>query len=151
MTENIEEGFMAFIADGQDGIGAVREVNNTSIVIYVENAGEFVIPRSAVQDVHSEKVILRPDRLDKRLLAAVGHIHDSEDPNLVGYRSAKAGALGIDVSASERKKAPEQSPEPSLIQRLLRDYQCASTASSSRATILVILMAGLTAGPAVSL
>ena len=84
MTENIEEGFMAFIADGQDGIGAVREVNNTSIVIYVENAGEFVIPRSAVKDVHSEKVILRPDRLDKRLLAAVGHIHDSEDPNLVG-------------------------------------------------------------------
>ena len=33
MTENIEEGFMAFIADGQEGIGAVREVNNTSIVI----------------------------------------------------------------------------------------------------------------------
>jgi hypothetical protein len=84
MTENIEEGFMAFIADGQDGIGAVREVNNTSIVIYVENAGEFVIPRSAVKDVHSEKVILRPDRLDKRLLVAVGHAHDREDPNLVG-------------------------------------------------------------------
>ena len=29
--------------------------------------------------------------------------------------------------------------------------QCASTASSSRATMLVILMAGFTAGPAVSL
>ena len=75
---------MAFIADGQEGIGAVREVNETSIIIYVENAGEFVIPRSAVQDVHSEKVILRPDRLDKRLLVAVGHAHDREDPNLVG-------------------------------------------------------------------
>ena len=61
MTENIEEGFMAFIADGQEGIGAVREVNETSIIIYVENAGEFVIPRSAVKDVHSEKVILRPE------------------------------------------------------------------------------------------
>src|SRR6185312_9090825 len=84
MTENIQEGFMAFIADGQEGIGAVREVNETSIIIYVENAGEFVIPRSAVQDVHSEKVILRPDRLDKRLLVAVGHAHDREDPNLVG-------------------------------------------------------------------
>ena len=84
MTENIQEGFMAFIADGQEGIGSVREVNETSIIIYVENAGEFVVPRSAVQDVHSEKVILRADRLEKRLLVAVGHAHDSEDPNLVG-------------------------------------------------------------------
>jgi hypothetical protein len=84
MTEHIEEGFMAFIADGKDGIGAVREVNSTSLIIYVENAGEFVVPRSAVKDVHSEKVILKPELLDKRLLAAVGHSHDSEDPNLVG-------------------------------------------------------------------
>lgn len=84
MTENIEEGFMAFLGDGQEGIGAVREVNDTSIVIYIENAGEFVVPRTAVKDVHSQKVILRPDRLDKRLLTAIGHEHDSEDPNLVG-------------------------------------------------------------------
>jgi hypothetical protein len=84
MPEHIEEGFMAFIADGSDGIGAVREVTTTSIVIYIENAGEFVVPRSAVQDVHSQKVILKPELLDKRLLAAIGHVHDSEDPNLVG-------------------------------------------------------------------
>jgi hypothetical protein len=48
MSEDIQEGFMAFIADGQDGIGAVREVDPTSIVIYVEYAGEFVVTRSAV-------------------------------------------------------------------------------------------------------
>jgi hypothetical protein len=84
MTDNIEEGFMVFIADGQEGIGAVREVTTTSIVIYVENAGEFVVPRSAVKDVHFQKVVLRPDRLDKKLLAAIGHERDSEDPNLVG-------------------------------------------------------------------
>ena len=84
MTENIEEGFMAFLADGREGIGAVREVSPTSIVIYIENAGEFIIPRTAVKDVHSEKVILKQESLDRRLLAAIGHAHDSEDPNLVG-------------------------------------------------------------------
>jgi hypothetical protein len=84
MTENIEEGFMAFLADGADGIGAVREVGSTSIVIYIENAGEFVVPLSAVKDVHSEKVILDPSLLDGNLLAAVKHSHDSEDPNLAG-------------------------------------------------------------------
>ena len=84
MTENIEEGFMAFIADGREGIGAVREVTNTSLIIYIENSGEFVIPRSAVKDVHSQKVILKPEFLDKRILAAIGHVHDREDPNLAG-------------------------------------------------------------------
>ena len=84
MTEHIEEGFMAFLADGKDGIGAVREVSTTSLVIYIENAGEFVVPRSAVKDVHSQKVLLKPELLDKRILKAIGHVHDSEDPNLVG-------------------------------------------------------------------
>src|SRR5262245_5331027 len=84
MTEQIEEGFMAFLVDGKDGIGAVREVTTTSLIIYVENAGEFVVPRSAVKDVHSQKVLLKPELLDKRLLSAIGHVHDSEDPKLVG-------------------------------------------------------------------
>ena len=84
MTEDIKEGFMAFLADGEDGIGAIREVGSTSIVIYVENAGEFVVPLSAVKDVHSEKVILDPGGLDVAFLTAVGHSHDREDPNLAG-------------------------------------------------------------------
>jgi len=84
MSEKIEEGFMVFIADGSDGIGAVREVASTSLIVYVENAGEFVIPRAAVKGVHSEKVILNPKLLDRRFLDAIGHVHDSEDPNLVG-------------------------------------------------------------------
>lgn len=84
MTQNIEPGFMAFLVDGKDGIGAVREVTPTSLVLYIENAGEFVVPRSAVKDVHSQKVLLKPDLLDRQLLAAIRHVHDSEDPKLVG-------------------------------------------------------------------
>ncbi len=84
MNEPIEKGYMAFIAEGREGIGAVREVARDHIVIYVENAGEFEVPRSAVRKVHDEKVILNPKALDKRLLEALGHAHDSEDPRLVG-------------------------------------------------------------------
>jgi hypothetical protein len=84
MNEPIEQGFMAFIAEGSEGIGAVREVARDHIVIYVENGGEFIVPRSAVRKVHDEKVILDPKQLDKALLSALGHSHDSEDPNLVG-------------------------------------------------------------------
>jgi hypothetical protein len=84
MNQPIETGFMAFLAEGKEGIGAVRGVSSDSLVIYVENAGEFIVPMSAVRKVHDQKVMLDPKHLDKALLDAVGHVHDSEDPRLAG-------------------------------------------------------------------
>jgi len=84
MNEPIELGFMAFVAEGSEGIGAVRGVGSDHVVIYVENAGEFIVPMAAVRKVHDQKVMLNPRLLDKALLSAIGHVHDSEDPKLVG-------------------------------------------------------------------
>jgi hypothetical protein len=84
MIERIEKGFMVFIAEGREGVGAVRDLRSDGIVVYVENAGEFVVPASAVKAVHDQKVVLSPDKLDKALLKAVGHAHDREDPRLMG-------------------------------------------------------------------
>lgn len=83
MREQISVGFMVFVADGEEGIGSVREIRHglPEMVVYIENAGDFVIPLSAVKDVHSEKVVLDMDRLDLRLLNAIRHARDSEDPN----------------------------------------------------------------------
>ncbi|MEQ1695636.1 MAG: hypothetical protein ABL901_07325 [Hyphomicrobiaceae bacterium] len=80
----IEPGYMVFLAEGQEGIGAVRSKTPGRLVIYVENAGEFAVPRSAVKSVHDQKVILDPAVLDEALLQAVGHTHDREDPNTAG-------------------------------------------------------------------
>ncbi len=84
MNEQIEPGFMAFVKEGSEGIGAVRGVSSDNLVIFVENAGEFIVPMTAVKRVHDHKVMLNPGLLDKALLDAVGHVHDSEDPKLVG-------------------------------------------------------------------
>jgi hypothetical protein len=84
MLEQVEAGDMVFIAEGQEGIGAVREVRKGDFVLYVENAGEFEIPATAIVRVHDRKVIVNPARLSRQLLDAVGHAHDSEDPKLVG-------------------------------------------------------------------
>jgi hypothetical protein len=84
MAKRVEEGFMVFIADGAEGIGAVRSVSDKAILVYVENAGEFSVPVSAIRDVHSDKVMLDPRRLDDTFLAAVGHAHDREDPSVAG-------------------------------------------------------------------
>ena len=53
----------------------------SSLVIYVENAGDFVVPLSAVESVHSQKVILSCGKLERRLRQAIGHAHDAEEPN----------------------------------------------------------------------
>jgi hypothetical protein len=84
MSEMIETGLMVFLAEGKEGIGAVREISADHIVVYVENSGEFNVPRSAIRRVHDGKVMLDPRQVDKALLTAVGHVHDSEDPRLVG-------------------------------------------------------------------
>ena len=84
MTQTIEAGFMAFLAEGREGIGAVRDVSAGKIVVYVENAGEFDVPMTAVTAVHDQKVMLDRDKLDPRLLEAAEHTHDREDPKLVG-------------------------------------------------------------------
>ena len=83
MQEKIEPGFQAFVSDGGEEFGAVRQVSpggRPELVIYVENAGEFTVPFSAVDAVHSEKVVFNCAKLDRRLRRAIGHAHDSEKP-----------------------------------------------------------------------
>ena len=82
MRETIEVGYQAFVSDGGEEFGAVREVSPTELVIYVENAGNFRVPRDAVQAVHSQKVVLSCAKLDRRLRVAINHAHDAEEPGL---------------------------------------------------------------------
>jgi hypothetical protein len=83
MHEQIKEGCMVFVSDGDEGIGSVRQIrpnDRPELVIYIENAGDFVVPLAAVKAVHFGKVILNCDLLDLRLRAAIGHAHDAEEP-----------------------------------------------------------------------
>jgi len=82
MRETIEVGYQAFVSDGGEEFGAVREVTPTELVIYVENAGDFRVPRAAVEAIHSQKVVLSCAKLDRRLREAINHAHDAEEPGL---------------------------------------------------------------------
>lgn len=84
MQEPIDVGYQTYAYDGGDEFGAVCEVppgGRPEIVIYVENAGEFVVPFNAVRSVHSGKVILEYSRLDHHLQHAIDHAHDAEEPD----------------------------------------------------------------------
>ena len=78
----VQEGFEVFVSDGDAAVGAVRQVLLRELVIYVENAGDFTVPLSAVQDIHSDKVVLNRGKLEPRLNEAIRHAHDAEDPSV---------------------------------------------------------------------
>jgi hypothetical protein len=82
MHETIREGFDVFLHDGEKTFGAVRQVRKHELVVYVENAGDFEIPISAVKDAESGKVILDSARLDPKLREAIRRAHVGEDPNI---------------------------------------------------------------------
>ncbi|MBI3677783.1 MAG: hypothetical protein HY243_14335 [Proteobacteria bacterium] len=80
--EKIQEGFDVFLHDGAHAFGAVRHVSPHQISVYIENAGDFTVPMSAVQEVHDEKVILNSRRIDEALKAAIARAHRGEDPRI---------------------------------------------------------------------
>jgi predicted RNA-binding protein YlqC (UPF0109 family) len=51
-------------------------------VVYVEDAGDFTVPLSAVKSVDSGKVILDCGKLAYSLRKAIGHAHEGEDPRI---------------------------------------------------------------------
>ncbi len=82
MQETIQVGFETFVSDGDVAFGAVRQVapqGRPELVVYVENAGDFVVPLAAVAAVHAKKVILNRAKLDRDLRRAIGHAHDAEE------------------------------------------------------------------------
>ncbi len=81
----IKVGFQAFTEEGGEECGAVRHVvpeGRPEIVVYIENAGEFVVPLEAIRGAHDDKVILDPAKLDQRMRDAIAHAHDQEEPGL---------------------------------------------------------------------
>jgi hypothetical protein len=80
MQERIEIGYQAFVSDGGEEFGAIRDVSPEGLVVYVENAGDFRVSLDAVKAVHSHKVVFDCGKLDDRLRRAIGHAHDAEVP-----------------------------------------------------------------------
>jgi hypothetical protein len=79
---HIEIGFQVYAVEGGEEFGAVRGyvTHGNALVVYIENAGDFVIPLAAVQRVHDGKVIVDVGQLDPRVRAAIAHAHDREEP-----------------------------------------------------------------------
>lgn len=67
-----------FIAEGQVGLGAVRDVRPDTLIVYFEGYGEVPIKADQITAAHDGKVILDPTTLPQDLQARLDHIHDGE-------------------------------------------------------------------------
>jgi ribosomal 30S subunit maturation factor RimM len=83
MEEEIQVGYQVFTSDGGEEVGAVRRVSRDRhhVVVYIENTGDCEIPTDAIDAVHSQKVILKWDKLTAELKHAIRHAHDAELPD----------------------------------------------------------------------
>ncbi len=82
---HIDEGNEVFLHDGEVAFGTVqrRPPNDAKeIVIYVENAGEFIVPIAAVKAAHDGKVLLDNGKLHQELQEAIANAHKSEDASV---------------------------------------------------------------------
>ena len=84
MLEKVQPEFPAFVGEGTEPVGAVREVMPHALRLYIENAGDFEIPETAIKSVHDGKVMLASYALDTALLEAIRHRRDREDHSVAG-------------------------------------------------------------------
>jgi hypothetical protein len=83
MAEEARVGYQVFTADGGEEVGAVRRISHDRrlLVIYIENTGDCEISFDAIAAVHSQKVILKWEKLSPEVKHAIRHAHDAELPN----------------------------------------------------------------------
>ena len=75
----IELGYQAFAKGSEEEFGAVRQVRPQDLVIYIEDAGDTVVPLSAVIEVIEGKVIVDLQKLDENVRRAIANAHRDED------------------------------------------------------------------------
>ena len=76
---SIEVGYQAFALGSEEEFGAVREVRDGALVIYIENKGDTLVPLSAVTDVVEQKVMVDATSLDAPVREAIARAHRDED------------------------------------------------------------------------
>jgi hypothetical protein len=75
----IEVGFQAFAKGSEEEFGAVRQVRAQDLVVYIEDAGDTIIPIASVTEVVEGKVIIDTQRLDENVRRAIANAHRDED------------------------------------------------------------------------
>jgi len=71
----IEAGDDVFVDDGADIVGHVRRASLREVFVFVEDTGDFTLPREAVKSAGNSRVTLFCGKLPVAMRASIGHLH----------------------------------------------------------------------------
>jgi hypothetical protein len=71
----IEAGDDVFVDDDEYIIGHVRRATLREVVIFVEDSGDFTLPRETVAAADNNRVVLHCAKLPLKMRAVIGHLH----------------------------------------------------------------------------
>ncbi|GAA0575181.1 hypothetical protein [Rhizomicrobium electricum] len=74
----IEAGDDVFVDDDENLVGYVRRANLREVVVFVEDWGDFTLPRELIKTAVSNGIVLPCQKLPLRMRAAIGHLHGLE-------------------------------------------------------------------------
>jgi hypothetical protein len=74
----ISVGDQVFLDGNDEEIGAVRQVLPDQVVVYIENAGDFVVRGPHVKAAHDGKLVLDPAHAEPALIDAARGAHALE-------------------------------------------------------------------------
>lgn len=89
MEDRIEIEFLAVVDGRGDAFGVIRELSPDGLIVYVKNAGDFVVSFDAIKALDSRKVIFKRDKLDRRLQRAIKDARDTQRPREIFAALAK--------------------------------------------------------------
>lgn len=67
-----------FVSEGTVGVGAVRRVEPTELIISIEGYGDIFIGPDTIVSAHDGKVVLDPATLPQAVQDHLEHVHDGE-------------------------------------------------------------------------
>lgn len=74
----VSVGDQVFLDGNDEEIGAVRQVLPDQVVVYIENAGDFIVRGPHVKAAHDGKLVLDPKHTEPELLDAARNAHARE-------------------------------------------------------------------------
>lgn len=74
----VSVGDQVYLDGNDEEIGAVRQVAPDHVIVYVENAGDFVVRGPHVKSAHDGKLVLDPHHAEPELLSAARDAHARE-------------------------------------------------------------------------
>ena len=74
----VSVGDQVFLDGNDEEVGAVREVKPDHVIVYIENAGDFIVRGPHVKSAHDGKLVLDPAHAEPELLDAARRAHGRE-------------------------------------------------------------------------